>query len=65
MKRNYEAEKVFPFLADFAEAIERYDRAKSSDPLRAATVVTSTPQDERIPGEPETAGLARPFEDVQ
>jgi hypothetical protein len=49
------------------DILRRYAPHPCADesPERAATAVTSTPQDERCLAKPETAGLVRPFEDVQ
>jgi hypothetical protein len=60
--RDYEAEKEFALLKWLGEAIQDLERLL--EPPGAATAVTSTPQDEPL-AKPETAGLGRPFEDVQ
>lgn len=59
--RDYEAEKEFDLMRWLSEAIDRMDKLQ----LRAATAVTSTPQDERTQTGSETAVAGRPFEDVQ
>ena len=61
--RDYEAEKEWEFLRELGEAIQKLEALL--DPPPAATVVTSTPQDEGVPSGPGTAGTGHPFEDVQ
>lgn len=59
--RDYEAEKEWDLMRWLGEMLERMDKLK----LRAATAVTSTPQEERTQTGSETAVAGRPFEDVQ
>jgi hypothetical protein len=60
--RDYEAEKEWEFLRFLGESIQQLERLL--EPPGAATAVSKTPQDEPL-AKPETAGLGRPFEDVQ